>query len=144
MVMLAWSGIIMAACISIVLVCNKASSPTLQFWQHHTAVSQGYGNDEGFTNLDAAYITAAQHFKDRLLSDWLCAEIDIETPPPVKQHQHALTQIFTSTCIHTGDEQRVLMTPLNHPQLLSVIPWQPLHLTCGKVIQNFHGNEYKE
>ena len=68
-------------------VCNKAATPLphhhhhhhQQFWQDHTAVSQGYDNDEGFTNLDAAYITAAQLFKDRLLSDWLCAEIEI--PP---------------------------------------------------------------
>lgn len=45
-------------------------TPISQCWQHHTAVSERYGNDGGFTtNLDAAYIIAVWHFKDRLLSD---------------------------------------------------------------------------
>lgn len=98
-------------------VMRPAPHPLLKSWQHQNAVTQGYGNDKGFTNVDAAYITAAQDFKNRLLSD--CA--GLERPP--EKHQRAHMQESTS-CV----QRPVSSTPL----LFSVILWYPLHLTCCK------------
>ena len=141
MVVLIWSGIIIAVFISIALVCNKASSPALQIWQHHTAVSERYGNDGGFTNLDATYITAAKHFKDRLLSDWLCSR---NRNPLAKQRKHALPHIHMYS--HTGGaeslndstlhEKRLGSTTLSYSQWDRSSQWAPRR---GKpVILEFH------